>query len=348
MAYVREVMSWMSPGNVVTSAWLHEGSLVMTVTGDYDQLMVAGLSGYPQADLVRTEVWDVAPNAVTSEVGSVDGSDNPVDACLWVLGSDRRFLYLGGRHSVWRYDPSKHAVEQILNDRNAFGWQSGKPGVHQYVRWAAAGSALGFVSAGSQVTVSKNPLVGVDLKPNQRLASTSAHYQLISNLFDFGLPHEFKYITQATIATEPIPAGDNTTIVLYVSADDGPFVEMGTHSQGQFTAMYPGRPPAGRRFQYAVVYLTPSGSSVTARYGITSVMFKAVSGEMVTSFKLRIKPQALSVGSRALDAEENVQQLGELRGAGHPDAVPALDVVTVPQPGAADHCAYRPGEHDPW
>ena len=297
--FTRIARGHLPTGSVALSVGVHMGSLLVLTTSDYEQLFRSGAAG---AGTFRTSLWNVSPSGVPYFIGHVSGGTEPEDVACYILGADDRFVYLGGRYAVWRYNAAPPgAIERIYEDETAVGWSAGDAGVNQFFRWSGIGARRCFVGADGKWTSAENEVNETDLKPDAR--TSPYHYEIVGNPSDFELPHEKKHLTAIEIETEAIPADDDTEVKVWVRADGGSWVAAGTHDEGRFSTLELDETLTGRQFQYRIAYLTPDEATVDVRYDIRSVMFRATCGELVRQYRLKVAPSSLNVGGRAVRPE---------------------------------------------
>jgi len=282
-AFIRQPVTNLPPGNVVTSIMWHNGSLLCMGTGAY-----AAVKKGAETDFFESVLWQI-DNGIPTAVGILDGNDSPIDVVPNLIGSDGQYVYMGGVDGIWVFDTVRGGVHMAHDIQTEY---SKTPAIHQFFRMQV-NSVPGkmFLGTNGEIIFKEDESSGRGLDSVGSFNESLTTYRLESNYFDFGTPHEEKTLTHIMLDTELLTS--DQMVYVQVSVDDGAWQSAVTahtavaYSETDVTASA----FKGRRFRYRIIYQTLVAGAGD-RYGIRSIMLKASGGENVRRFAFSVEGKA--------------------------------------------------------
>jgi hypothetical protein len=266
-----------------------QGSVVLSGTNE-----PWNLSGSP-----KTVLYHVTGDSVGA-IGIPNGVDGATDQPVSLLGGVEGMLWMASKASIWQYDGVTGAVARV-HSLSAVGdqWSDGTIALASWNDEAVGGALtkyqgilVGTSTTGGHFVILRD--TGSTTPTDGVLVST---HSIVSNPIHFGLPHESKVLSRASILSEPVTTGESWT--LEVSADGGAYTTAATITSGSYAAT-DSLDISGREFTYRLSYGTPT----TVIAPLRSVMLSAISGDIIDALTVVLDgTQSVNVNNEPIDPE---------------------------------------------
>jgi hypothetical protein len=296
-AHIRYPLTTLPLGLMCFGITVHLGSVVMACTRDW-RLLLDNDTTASQTPIV--EFYAQTQGSGLAVIGS-PLRERPTEMPGKFLGTDNEFLYIGSGKRVWVYDGARGGIHPWLNPADQTG------GLYDSV------ASVTLTSGGSALMLKRGaassyyPTLALDPTTVTNFGDDLTTYSFESNYFDFGLPAEEKTLLEVDIFTEPATADQRFTLQL--SADDGAFATVATHSNASYSRAQLSSPVTGRRFRYKVIYETKTAALV----GLRGLQWGAASGVMVPVWSLAVNGrEVLNVENQVMDPEDVFDNLEAL------------------------------------